>query len=129
MFQKPTSPLTPALVYFRTESILPLQRREFVDMPGVPISDSASVVASRDLLSSELAGELVVLDLSSGEYYSLDEVGIRVWQLLQEPATVSAIRDAVVSEYDVDPVRCEHDIRALLGEMAARGLVEIREDS
>ena len=69
-----------------------------------------------------------MLDLSSGEYYSLDEVGIRVWQLLQEPATVSAIRDAVVSEYDVDPVRCELDIRALLGEMAARGLVEIRED-
>ena len=70
-----------------------------------------------------------MLDLSSGEYYSLDEVGIRVWQLLQKPATVSDIRDAVVSEYDVDPVQCEKDIRALLGEMAARGLVEIREDS
>lgn len=94
---------------------------------AVPISDSASIVASRDLLANQLAGELVVLDLNSGGYYSLEDVGIRVWHLLQEPVTLPAIRDAILAEYDVDAARCENDLRALLADMAARGLIEIRE--
>jgi hypothetical protein len=32
-----------------------------------------------------------------------------------------------VSEYDVEPERCARDIRSLLGELASRGLVEVRE--
>lgn len=96
-------------------------------MTTSPLSDSTRVVAAGDLLVTEFGAELVVLNLRDGVYYGLEDVGARIWRLLQEPVTVAAICDVIVSEYDVEPMCCEQDTRALLGELAARGLVEVRE--
>jgi hypothetical protein len=60
-------------------------------------------------------------------YYGLEDVGARLWSLLQRPVTVSAIRDTLVAEYDVEPARCGRDVRALLQNLAARGLIEVRQ--
>ena len=71
----------------------------------------------------DLGGEYVILNLEAGVYYGLDDVGSRVWELIHSPATVEEIRDTLVAEYDVDPVRCEHDLLRLLQEMFSAGLV------
>lgn len=96
-------------------------------MPVRPIPESATVVAAADLLASAFDQELVILNLRDGVYYGLEDVGVRLWNLLQRPVTVAAIRDALVAEYDVEPDRCARDVRALLQELAARGLIEVRE--
>jgi hypothetical protein len=94
-----------------------------------PVPDSAAIVAAGDVLSTALGDEVVMLNLRDGVYYGLDAVGARVWTLLSDPLTVAAIRDALVDEYDVDPARCEDDVRTLVEELASRGLVEILEPS
>lgn len=91
------------------------------------IPPGATIVAAKDMLSSEFGTELVLLNLHDGVYYGLEDVGARIWKLLQQPVTVVAMRDALVSEYDVEPGRCERDLRALLGKLASRGLIEIRQ--
>jgi sulfur transfer complex TusBCD TusB component (DsrH family) len=96
-------------------------------MSARPIKDSATVVAAPDLLSSAFDKELVILNLKDGVYYGLEDVGARLWSLLQRPITVAAIRDALVAEYDVEPARCGRDVRGLLQDLAARGLIEVRE--
>jgi hypothetical protein len=93
------------------------------------LTDSAIISPARDVLVSEFGDELVILNLEDGVYYGLDDVGARSWRLLQGSVTVPAIRNALVEEYEVDPDRAEHDIRALLEECASRGLVEIQEPS
>ena len=94
-------------------------------MPTADISESATVVAAPDVLSSAFAKDTVMLNLADGVYYGLDQVGTRVWDLIRQPVTVGYLRDTLVSEYDVDPQRCERDLRALLGELVAKGLVRI----
>ncbi len=91
------------------------------------ISANAVVVAASDQISSDLAGEAVILHLGQGMYYGLDEVGARVWQLVQQPCTPADICSAIVAEYDVAPERCQQDILALLGELAAAELIEVRD--
>ncbi|MGA2383793.1 MAG: PqqD family peptide modification chaperone [Gemmatimonadales bacterium] len=91
------------------------------------IPESATVLAAGDLLASAFGAELVILSLKDGVYYGLEDVGARIWGLLQRPITVSAIRDALVAEYDVEPERCGRDLAALLQDLAARGLIEVRE--
>jgi hypothetical protein len=76
-----------------------------------------------------MGGEIVVLDLKSGCYYGLDAVGARVWTLIEQPASLNAIRDAIIAEYEIDAQSCEHDIQAFLEKMHAAGLVEITNDS
>lgn len=90
------------------------------------VSLASRVVASKDQVSSELGGEIVILELKAGVYHGLDGTGAMIWTLLQKPGLVSDIRDAIVQEYDVEPERCENDLLGLLDELAAKGLVEIQ---
>jgi hypothetical protein len=93
------------------------------------ITPFSIVVAAREQVSCDLAGEAAILRLTSGVYYGLDQVGARIWGLLREPLPVAKIRDALVSEYDVAPERCERDLVALLEHLAAEGLIEFRGDA
>lgn len=96
--------------------------------PDVPseITISSVVSASPDQVSSDLAGESILMSLRTGMYYGLDEVGARVWELVREPRLVSDIRDVIAGEYEVDRDRCERDILALLRELAAQGLIDVK---
>jgi hypothetical protein len=92
--------------------------------PALQISRTTVIVASERAISSDLAGEAAIIDFKSGSSYGLDEVGATIWKLIAEPRTVSEICDAVVAEYEVDPEVCERDVLALLGKLAASGLIE-----
>ena len=78
---------------------------------------------SPDVIVRELAGESVVLDLSSGRYFGLNAVGTRVWQLIQEGQPVDGVIRSVTAEYDAEAGRVERDVLALLEDLKTRGLV------
>jgi coenzyme PQQ synthesis protein D (PqqD) len=94
-------------------------------MVGELFAGSTVVVASEQV-SCRLAEEAVILSLKAGVYYGLNPVGARIWELIQHPTTVTRVRDAIVGEYDVGPERCEREVLALLGDLAARELIEIQ---
>ena len=89
------------------------------------ITPATTVVVSKDQVSCDLAGEAAILGLKNGIYYGLDPVGARIWNLIQTPVKVSAVRDAIVQEYDVEADRCEPDLLELLQQLATEGLVRI----
>jgi len=93
--------------------------------PGAPISEHATVVAVKDLVSADLAGERVMLHLGSGVYYGLDGVGMRIWDLIQEPCTIAEIRHTILDEFDVAPDRCQQEMLVFLADLAAHGLVHV----
>jgi Coenzyme PQQ synthesis protein D (PqqD) len=93
------------------------------------ISRSSTIVAAKDQVSCDLAGEAVILNLKSGVYYGLDPVGARVWSLIQEPRTVSVVLDTLLEEYDVELGRCESDLFVLLDDLAGRDLLEIKPET
>ncbi len=93
----------------------------------MPLDPTSLVVASRSQVSSEIRGEVVILELAQGAYYGLGDVGATIWKLLAEPRTVTELRDAVVAEFDVEPSRCERDLLSLIDEMHRGGLVEFRD--
>jgi hypothetical protein len=89
----------------------------------------SEVAASRNQVSCDLADEVVILSLSTGEYYGLNPVAARVWSLLQEPRRVAAIRDILLAEYpDVTVADCTDQVMVLLEEMMSLDLLIIRND-
>jgi len=93
------------------------------------ISLSSVVVVAEDQLSTDLDGEAVTLALKSGRYYSLNDTGTRIWNLVQEPRTVNEIRDVILAEYEVDPELGQNDLLAILKDLATKGLIEVRDGS
>jgi hypothetical protein len=84
-------------------------------------------VAAPGQVSSELSGEAVILSLQSGTYFGLNEVGAFVWLLLKTVQTFSGICDAVQAQYEVEREMCEADVQALLQQLQAAKLVEVKE--
>ncbi len=95
---------------------------------GNQLNASTVVVAADELLSGEFDADAVILDLRNGVYYGLDGAGARIWQLLQRPNSLAALRDALVAEYEVPRRRCEADLRDLLRDLLDRGLIRIAHD-
>ena len=93
---------------------------------GKSLDAGARVVAARDQVSCEVEGEAVILNLANGVYYGLNPAGAHVWLLLERPHTLAELRDALVAEFEVEPAVAVADLRVLLEELQARGLVEIR---
>ena len=78
---------------------------------------------SGDVVAREVGSETMLLDLASGTYFGLDEVGGRFWQMLEDGKSASEARDALLDEYDVEPDELDRDLETLLAELAANGLV------
>jgi hypothetical protein len=78
---------------------------------------------SSDAAFRDLEGESVILDLASGTYYGLNEVGTRIWVLLDEGRDEEGIAVALTAEYEVALEDARHHVRALLADLLARGLI------
>ncbi|MCP5167024.1 MAG: PqqD family protein [Pseudomonadales bacterium] len=86
-----------------------------------------TITLSPDVISQEVSGETVLLDLESENYFGLDEVGTRIWQLIKETNDLEAIFNTLLAEYDVSEERLLGDLDALLGEIAGLGLVKLEQ--
>ncbi len=70
-------------------------------------------------------GATAILDPDSGQFYSLNEVASRVWELLRDGTTYRAIMDELESEYDVAVETLAVDVERLLEQFARAGLIAI----
>jgi len=93
-------------------------------MDGV-FSNCSIVAATKETLFSRVDREVVLLHMKSGEYYGLNSVGATIWDLIQEPKTVTQIRDVIVVKFNVEPHECDSDLEVFLREMHDKGLLEI----
>ncbi|GAB6039770.1 lasso peptide biosynthesis PqqD family chaperone [Endothiovibrio diazotrophicus] len=89
------------------------------------IDKSIVIRQSEEQVAAEVDGEVVMMSIERGNYYGLDEVGSRIWQLIETPTTLDALCDALTAEFDVDAATCESDVTRFLEELDEQGLVQI----
>ncbi len=87
------------------------------------ISLSSNISISSEVLAQEVDGETVLLDLQSESYFGLDEVGTRIWQLLQEHSELQKVFGILLEEYDVDEKQLENDLHELLDKLLDAKLI------
>lgn len=79
-------------------------------------------------ISGQLHDELVMMDIEQGQYFALNPVATRIWQLLHTPLDLEALCGKLLDEYEVDSERCHREVEAHLDEMRKLGLVLLAED-
>jgi hypothetical protein len=84
-----------------------------------------TITLSPDVISQEVSGETVLLDLESENYFGLDEVGTRIWQLIESAGDLETIFNTLLEEYDVEEEELLSDLSDLVGEIEKLGLVKL----
>ncbi len=87
------------------------------------ISDQQAFIRIDTLLTTEVDGELLAMNIEKGSCYGLNSVGTRVWALMAEPQTLETLCRQLLREFDVQPEVCRQDVSALLTQLLDEGLV------
>ena len=93
------------------------------------LTDLSIVKRVPDQVSCVLSGEAVILNLNSGMYYGIDEIGALIWAALEEPRTPEYFRETILRGYRVDKETCDRDVMAFLADMQTAGLIEINNEA
>ena len=80
---------------------------------------------SSDQVSSDVEGDMAIMSIEQGNYYMLNEVGARFWQLIEEPRRIGDVCRDLLAEFDTDSTACEREIVSLVQELLAQELVEV----
>ncbi len=82
-----------------------------------------------DVVWRDVDGEIVLLNVVTGQYFGLDEVGSRVWMLLQQDGEAgtpfNTLQARVTAEFDVDAPTALTDLTALIRQLIAQQLVTV----
>lgn len=69
----------------------------------------------------------MLLSIENGEYYNMNEVGSRIWALLEKPMTVGALIDRLLEEFEVERATCEQEALAFLEQLHKDKLLKVEQ--
>lgn len=75
---------------------------------------SHMIMRSEQHLSCDLDSQLTILDLKSSSYFGLNSVGTFVWEELDRPKSIQALKCALLENFDVDEQTCEAELLQFL---------------
>ena len=96
-------------------------------MNATPLSFANDrLVVSDRVVARAVSGATVLLNLDTGRSFMLDDVGARAWSVLMSSASIQDAYDSLLSEYQVEPEQLRTDLSALIVDLEAQGLLEVR---
>jgi hypothetical protein len=88
-------------------------------------SMTQKIVRADAPLTADVGGELVMLSPEHGEYFGLNAVGSRIWELIAEPRAFGELCARLTDEFEVDEETCRAEALAFLRQLAEVDLVRV----
>ena len=90
--------------------------------------DLANPITNETAAFRIIDNEAVILNLDNGIYYSLNEVGTKVWKLCTGSNSLRDITAAIVQEFEVQEEIVQRDVSEIISDLLKEGLVTINEN-
>ncbi len=69
--------------------------------------------------------ESVLLNIDTEQYFGLDEMGTRMWQLVTASANIDEAYQQLLAEFDVEPELLRSNLMELLSRLVDNGLLQV----
>jgi hypothetical protein len=76
-----------------------------------------------EIAAKILDGEAILINLSTGVYYSMDKVGVTVWMLINDGYSIGDIANALSIRYEVDAVQVQNDLQQVIDSLIQENIV------
>lgn len=76
-----------------------------------------SISKQGDWISAKVGDEIVMMSVEEGKYIGLNDVGARIWELLDEPQPREALEARLLEEFEVTPEACRSEVDAFLAKL------------
>ncbi len=88
------------------------------------ILDRTILRPSPNVQGTSMEGETVLLDLSTGRYYTLNRLGSVIWEHCSGHSTISDIHAVLCDRFEVASERALDDLVALVNQLIQEGLLQ-----
>ena len=89
------------------------------------LAPTARISHHPDAMATDLGDLVVILQIQTGVFHQLNQVGSFIWKELAEPVEFGALGQKAAHLFDVDPEVCSRDIADFLRALSAQGLLLI----
>ena len=107
--------------------ILPFRFPQYPSLATMSISrfplNTSLVKDSNQIIERVVADEALLINLASGDYYSLDSVGTKVWESIDGQRTIEDLANLICEEYNADKGQVVADVLRLVEHLADEGLL------
>ncbi len=94
---------------------------------GNVFASDSMVTRNEGLVSADMDGETVMMSIENGKYFGMDSIGSRIWEIIEQPRSVSQLCAILLEEFDVEPDQCERDVTEFLEELIKEKLIKVTE--
>lgn len=84
------------------------------------------VIRNEEIAFGEMDGEIVMMNIEIGNYYSLGKTGSAIWNLLDKPIKVESLINEMLRKYNVTREQCEKEVISFLEELKKEGLIIVK---
>ena len=77
----------------------------------------------QEVAAKVIDGEAIIINLASGNYYSMDKVGGVIWEMLAAAHSLAEVVSVVLARYDVSPQQAQTDVERLAAELVQENLL------
>ncbi|MFT5083440.1 MAG: hypothetical protein ACI9Y1_001483 [Lentisphaeria bacterium] len=84
---------------------------------------SSTVRRNENIVDAVIDGETVMMSIENGQYYGLDNIASRIWQLVEKPIKINDICQSLQEEYNVNQTLCQSDVIAFLDNLKESDVV------
>jgi len=89
------------------------------------MTDDSVIARSVSLVSSQVDGQVVIMNIDSGHFFQLNHTASRIWDLLETPQDLATIGRQLSDRFDVDQASCRADLAEFVGAMQQKGLLTV----
>lgn len=89
------------------------------------IKKDSIISQSNDFDVTDLDGEKVIMNLEKGKYFSLNEMGSIIWEIINKETSVKKIIKLLITEYDVEESICEECVFEYLNNLDNINLIKV----
>lgn len=77
------------------------------------------------VVSNEIDGEVIMVNIDMGKYYGLDEIGTIIWAMLENPVKIESIIEKLAEEYSGERDKIERDVLKFLEKLEKERIIKI----
>ena len=78
---------------------------------------------TENIAATLIDGEAVIVNLTTGVYYSMDAIGAEVWAMIEQDLPIGEISESIVARYDVTADEAKKDLESLIEKLVDEDLV------
>lgn len=79
-----------------------------------------------DIVVSEINNESVILNLKTGIYFQVNELGSYIVSQLNHYSTLESLNSKITKDFDVEPNKSEKDLLSFIKDLKSKGLLHYK---